>query len=610
MTFAGFANALGLLGLLGLPVVLALHLLRERSKQFTVSSLSLWSFLDLEVRGSQPRRIPISWLLVLDLLIVLLLALAWAQPKFNIVAPVQGARQVIILLDVSTSMRAQDTLPDRISQAKLKAAALLGSLGPRDKATVVTFSNQAIWLGDTREQGLQELVASINALQVGAAGYEAFNSALALAAAAADRDLPIELHILTDGAFPEPELAAFSGMVHWHLFGSGASNQAVVEISADRTSDQSTQVFARLANFGDQPASRIISLVVDGELVDSSTLYLGPDSTRSQVWQVTGKPKLITVQLTGSDRLQEDDSASIGVHVTDRVSVGLITDEPYPLEQAILASPGVDLRVMTPQQYLPGLPFDIVFFRGMVPEVWPVGTVVLIEPPPGLFVTTLQEVTAPATSNGDPLLSDIDFDGVRWSQAWELTELPEGFVPLLQAGERPLLVRGFRGPSDIFLFLADLHHGNLTRHPAFPVLVAAWIQSAAESRLPTSLTLGETLPLPDQAKYPSARLTTPQGKELNLAGADPDGRVEFSEPGVYFLDLLDTTGSQEQIAFGVNAGTWIESDIRQKDWAPGQGSGSETTQTSVRAQREVNLMPWLLGAAMLVLILEAVLAWR
>ena len=77
-----FNNPLGLLGLVSIPVILALHMFRERQNRYVVSSLKLWDFLEPEVHGNKARRIPFSWLLVLDLLAAIFLSLAWSQPGF------------------------------------------------------------------------------------------------------------------------------------------------------------------------------------------------------------------------------------------------------------------------------------------------------------------------------------------------------------------------------------------------------------------------------------------------------------------------------------------------------------------------------------------------
>jgi hypothetical protein len=198
---------LGLLRLLSLPLIVALHLLRERRNQRVVSHLGLWDFLEQEVRGAKPQRIPLTWLLVLDLGAALLLSLAFARPQIEWQTPARNARHVVILIDVSSSMLAQDVLPDRFGRARLEASALLNRLGPRDVATILTFGERSHWIADTRQEGLQEMLAKVTALQAGETGH-ALALALAQGRSAVQEGLQAEFYIFTDGAFASRALPA------------------------------------------------------------------------------------------------------------------------------------------------------------------------------------------------------------------------------------------------------------------------------------------------------------------------------------------------------------------------------------------------------------------
>ena len=111
--------------------------------------------MEKEVRGSRLRRIPLSRLLVIHLLIAILLTLALVQPKFLLSASNNVAKQVIIMIDVSTSMLAQDVFPSRLIQAKQEATALLSGLGPQDSAAVVSFANKPSWIGANWEMEIE-----------------------------------------------------------------------------------------------------------------------------------------------------------------------------------------------------------------------------------------------------------------------------------------------------------------------------------------------------------------------------------------------------------------------------------------------------------------------
>jgi len=610
VSFAGFANPIGLIGLLCLPVILVLHLLRERSKIHLVSSLSLWSFLEPEVRGSHMRRIPFTWLLMVDLLIGLVLSIAWAQPSFNLATIVKGARHLLILLDVSTSMQAGDVLPSRFSQAQLQAISLLSSLGPRDTASVVTFGATPRWVGDTRQVELQDLIAEITDLQAGETGH-ALSPALALALAAKDQTIPVDVHILTDAAFPEPRIRELDYPEQWHLFGNRIANQAVLTISTTPMAENRFQVFARLGNFGDQPIKRVVTLLADGNPVDSSPVQMEPNSVVSQIWEVAGRPAAVTVSLAGGDQLSEDDSATFGLHYSGKIRIGFITETPQPLDKAVRSIPGIDLRILSPEEYLPGMPFDLVIFRGTLPESWPVGVILVVDPPTGkelLAVKGLEEIRSVPVPSRDPLLTGVDFSGVRWSKAWVLEHAPSGFVALLQVDQNPLLMRGRVGPSQIYILLADLKSGNLTRHPAFPILIANLVQSSIETSLPAAMQTGERLPLPPAIEYPRLRVSPPQGDPVEFTADRPVVWSRTLDPGAYQVELVDLDGGIHRYTIGINAGSEVESDVRPGDWVSDRSAKAEVMQ--IGTSRAIDLMPWLLGIAIALLILEARLAWR
>src|SRR5262245_49923254 len=101
-----FLLPIGLLALLILPVIVVLHLLRERRRRIAVPSLLHWLNIPRRQEGERIRRLPLTLLLLLHLLVAGLLGLALGRPQLAGV-PGNAARQMVIVLDTSTSMAAQ-----------------------------------------------------------------------------------------------------------------------------------------------------------------------------------------------------------------------------------------------------------------------------------------------------------------------------------------------------------------------------------------------------------------------------------------------------------------------------------------------------------------------
>ena len=547
-----FVYPTGLFGLLSIPVILTIHLLRERRRRYLVSSLRPWSFLEAEVRGALPSHLPLSWLLLFDILVATSLSLAWAQPRLPFSLPERGARQLIVLLDTSTSIRAHDVPPSRFDEARQEALFQLGSLSSRDVGTVIAFDRVARWVGDTRQISLDDLIQRVEALKPVGSGSEVVD-ALASAQAAVDAELPVEIHVLSDNAYTQPLQTLNDYPVQWHIFGASDDNQAVLDLSAIQVNAARLQVFARVDNFSSQPARRVVTLQVDRNVVDSSTLDMNAGSSTSLVWDLNTNARFVSVALAGGDELLEDDQAVYTLPKTGQINVGLVAENPDPIDRALSAVPGVNLRRLTQQEYTPGTDFDLTVFRGALPNTWPMGNVLVIDPPPDSPLLAIEGKTPienMPVGVQDPLLNGVDFTGVRWGNAWSLTEIPDFLLPVVRAGKLPLLLEGNTGASHIILLLADLSSGNLLHHPSFPILIANIVQTASQTNWPPSIQVGQSLNLHPATRYGKLRIIPPDGSLVEWIDEYPIQWQDALQPGLYRIEETDQDGRRRSDVAG------------------------------------------------------------
>lgn len=617
-----FANPWGLLGLLSLPTILALHLLHQRQRHYYVSNLSLWSFLEAEVRGSRFHRIPLSWLLILDLSIGLILSLVLAQPRLNLSLPIRNARHVVILLDVSTSMRARDVTPSRFSQAIIETTALLNSLGPRDVATILTFGVKPRQLADTRRDEMKNIFTKISSLQVGETGHTLLET-LAMGVAGLDNQLPAEFHIFTDGAIPEitdAGLINFAYPIQWHLVGKDVENQAVLEIATTNPDENHLNVFSSVGNFSAKISSRVVTLLVDGDPVDSTVLDLPPDSIMSQSWELSGSPTVVSVLLASGDYLKEDDVATIGLH-DEKTLVTLVTTDAEPIQKAIQALPNAILRTVAPNDYSPHLPSDLTIFRGTFPEAWPEGLVLIVEPTDNRYAREKKAIPANAplkTLSPDPIIEGVDFSGVRWSHAWVLKKstfetFSSEFIPIIEVDDTPLLLSGeveniSKGNTKVILLMADLMSGNFTKHPAFPIFFGKLVESARSKLVSNKIHTGEPIVIPNENLYHTLRILPPEGTAIEYQAQWPHTWDQTQNPGEYWMELENKAGKKFNYMIGVNAGDVTESDLRPRQWM--KNITVNTKPSQVQTSQETNIAPWLLLLGIILLFMEATLAWR
>ena len=212
----------------------------------------------------------------------------------------------------------------------------------------------------------------------------------------------------------------------------------------------------------------------------------------------------------------------------------------------------------------------------------------------------------------DPLLDGIDFGSIRWIQVWALSEAAQGFTPIVQAGETPVILRGRQGSTDIYVLLAHLERGNFTKDAAFIIMMANLVGSTRRPVVPENLLLDRQIPLPALEDYQLLRVTAPGAESVEYRQNWPAAWEDTSIPGTYLIELQDANGELSAHAVGVNAADEEESDLSPKEWSRSvAGSTSSATSSgSVVEERQVNLMPYLLGLVIFLLVIEAALAWR
>ena len=148
-----FISPLALAGLVFIPAVIAMYLLKLRRDQAVVPSTLLWSRLLTDVEANAPwQRLRRSLLLLLQLLLVLALVLLAARPFLE--RPAGLARDVVLVIDTSASMGATDVAPNRLAAARDAAMAALKDLPTGGKVSVIAADRTArIVVNETTDLG-------------------------------------------------------------------------------------------------------------------------------------------------------------------------------------------------------------------------------------------------------------------------------------------------------------------------------------------------------------------------------------------------------------------------------------------------------------------------
>jgi hypothetical protein len=590
---------LGLLGLLALPVILLLHLVRQRRRAVRVPSLELWTMAAAPVQR-KPRRLPLTLLLLLHLLVALLLALSLGRPLLpgGAFAPTN----TIILLDTSTSMAATDGgltgATTRFEAAQAAARQLLGAARKGDRIGVVTLGTTPRLLGRGGPEAADSLIGAVAELRPAGADGDLL-AAINLASAAAEPEdgvaLPARYVVLTDPAYgaqgaPTQPITA-TGDLDWRVFGGPADNAAIVALAARPLRDGGQQLYARVANFGTGPAVRTLQVLLDGAVVESEALRLEAGAEAEWSWPIPRGVRLAEARLSGGDAAPADDHASAVLSGGTSRRVQLVSALPTPLERALKAQPGLEVVLSTPESYRPDPDAGLAVFVDYVPAALPAMPTWLVAPPrgSGLVTETGRLGDLQVDRAQDPRFAGLDLRSVRIARA-SVVDSPRWASVLLASRPddgrpgTPLVLSGVLDGQPRTVWTFDPAHSNLAGRLAFPLLASATLRTLLPHDS-SALRLGQPAP---------EAMVTPDGSSI-AAG------TVLTEPGLY-------QWSEQEGTVAVNAVDPAESDLRPRTRPAVESAGAGASTLLQEAGSEL----WrpLLIAVLVLLPLEWLYAHR
>jgi len=157
---AGFDNQIILLLLLLVPGLFYLYNKVLTKKKKAAIQFSNLSYIKSAI-GSKKKTKRDSLLFYMSIAIITLMIIGFADPHIPLEQTKEGVN-VVLVIDVSGSMQAEDYPPNRLESAKSSAETLLDSLQPKDNAGIVTFetgASTAAYLSPYKDKVIEKLRA-------------------------------------------------------------------------------------------------------------------------------------------------------------------------------------------------------------------------------------------------------------------------------------------------------------------------------------------------------------------------------------------------------------------------------------------------------------------
>ena len=593
---------IGLLALLTLPLIIVLHLLRERRRRVVVPSLLHWQNLPQRQTAQRSRRLPLTLLLLIQLLAAALIALALARPQLSNFFG--STRQLAIVLDTSTSMAAREGSGTRFAQAQSRARAALNSLGSGDRAILVAAGTTARVLATGTGADIPALLATLDTVQPGGTGTD-FTGAFTLAQAAFAGQARREILVLTDNGPSTTGLPASVGAaLSWQQIGTAQPNRAIVALAA-RAWGAQVQVYARLANYAPTPFSARIALYADERTLGERTANIAANGETELTWTLPASYATLRAVLDGGDSLPQDDEARLSLAQTRPLAIELVSAAPAALRRALAAVPSAQVTVTAPAAYQPGSQAALTVFDNFLPAAWPAGPVLVINPPIGSTLLSVRAGTTPAKASPldtrGALLAGLSLAGVDFGPLRSI-DAPAGFTAQLANGETPLILRGRSDTHDMAIWAFDPSAGNFTTRLAFPLLIARTVRDLTPAPLPQSVLAGTPLVLRPDARATALRIAGPAGETSTLPATPLLTLDQLTQPGIYAIEEQANGASLFRSQLPVNAGAALEANLYPQP-APTIAEASPSSNAPA-AQQLHDTWHWFALGALALLLLE------
>jgi hypothetical protein len=538
--------ALGLISL-AIPLVV-LYMLRSRRRRLEVPSVRMWEDEEQFVSAALPwQRLKITAALLLQLLALIAFAVLLARPFFReetLLGP-----HTVLVMDTSGSM----AMAGRLDAARDEARRLAADASADQLVSVVEAgSRPRVLVAFSRDP--EAIRAAVDGLQAGG-GVQDLAGALRLARGLATPDRPTSLLVMSDGGLDGELEEPISGARHL-TFDAVDDNVAITGFGTGVPGEGGARVFLEVSSFSNRREVVTAELRVDGLRVATVDVDLEPGARQQEIVALDAGPgQTVEVELVEhEDALALDDRSAIVLGGGTDLAVTVV-GESSPFLAALVAA----LEGIRPAA---GEPPDVAIIDGAsAADVdRPAWLIAPDPPPPGVRITgRLDNPVVTFQRSAEPLLDGLDLSELAIAEA-DIIEAA-GWLPLVSAGDVPLVLLGEVGGHRTVYFTFDLVRSNLPVQVSFPILGARILEYLGGSRVATAATAAAGTAIP---------LAPPPGAVATVAG--PDGSVRTLAEGVVAFDATDRPGVYT-IEYTSDDGTVVGSVVAARQFVASESPG-------------------------------------
>lgn len=550
-----FLYPYGLWGLVGIPILIIVYIIKNKYTEQTVASTYLWTLSNRFLKKRR-RLLRFSGLiaLLLQLSAVAALSIAIAHPVITLP---EAARDYFFILDGSGSMSFAEDGETRFDRAKAKISETISSStdGSKYSLILVTETNTLLFDGTEDKDVALELLSSAKA---GSAEGD-LDSAISSAQEHFSENDSVSIYLATDKTH-----SGSQNVTVWDV-SKDEVNYAITDLTyAINAAEDKTVILGNAVSYSGA-ASVTVKLYVDGveTPVSSAELELSSDAPTAFTLTVnTTRFDTLSVVLDVSDSQPADNFAMLyGVERENSFDTLIVSDTPFFIETAVGAVGDANITVISTEDYAGQSGYGLYIFDCFTPSEIPRdGTVWFINPTgsvngAGFAVQGEVELSASGAlelSGSSQTLVKKLTEGMSGEDVsvikYQKCGLNRNFSTLLSYKGNPIVFTGTTeyGSREV-VFAFDLHNSNFPLVTDFIVLIDNLLDYSFPTVVEKTLYYaGGEASVNVIAGCESIRIDSPSGEVSYLGVGSEVASFTLSEVGSYKVTMI-VGGSPREI---------------------------------------------------------------
>lgn len=552
-----FLYPLGLLGLIGIPILIIIYIIKSKYTEITVSSTYLWTLSEKFLKKRRPLdKVTGIISLILQILAIALISFALAHP---IITLPNSAAEYCFVLDASGSMCINDGQSGtRFETAKDKIESMIDGAVEGSRYSLICVGDSAQVSFERIESKSQAKKLLAEASVTHSEGN--YTDAIGVAQSYFDKNNGIKLYLMTDRDYTEHknvEVVNVSG---------GSDNYTLKDVTYTYANKNLTVKGNLLSYEGD--AVLTVDMYVDGtQTADTSKQFevkAGVETPFSMTYPAEGGFESVRVSISEGDSLDIDNEVCLYNTESEKsYKTLIISDTPFFFESVLGVVMNAKVDVVSTKDYSSeNTGYGLYIFDCFEPDQMPRDGAVWFINPTGSVensgfsvrgsVDVGEDEDAALTLSGKTsvlakeLRENVDGSGIYISD-YVKCGLYRSFTTVLEYHSHPMLFAGTNtyGNREV-VFAFDLHNSNLPLMSDFVVIARNLVKySFPEVLEEVSYTVGSLASVNVIANCESIRVESPSGEISYLDVSGGVTQLKLDEVGTYTLTVA-VSGSQRQ----------------------------------------------------------------